>query len=82
MTQSVSIPNTAIYKLDLDEEEKKFINEIKEMKDRIKKLEEEKSKLENKLSYINEKYDSELLFQAEFYEYVFLHIIIIFLLNH
>lgn len=71
MTQSVSIPNTTIYKLDLDEEEKKFINEIKEMKDRIKKLEEEKSKLENKLSYINEKYDSELSFQAEFYEYVF-----------
>lgn len=68
MTQPVSIPNTTIYKLDLDEEEKKFINEIKEMKDRIKKLEEEKSKLENKLSYINEKYDSELLFQAEFYE--------------
>lgn len=71
MTQSVSIPNTTIYKLDLDEEEKKFINEIREMKDRIKKLEEEKSKLENKLSYINKKYDSELSFQAEFYEYIF-----------
>ena len=52
-------------------EEKKFVNEIKEMKDVIKKLEGEKSKLEYKLSTINEKHDNEITFQAEFYEYVY-----------
>ncbi|KAK9302541.1 hypothetical protein QLX08_005517 [Tetragonisca angustula] len=53
---------------DVSEEEKKFLNEIKEMKDVIKKLEGEKSKLEYKLSVINEKHDNEITFQAEFYE--------------
>ncbi|KAK1120262.1 hypothetical protein K0M31_012623 [Melipona bicolor] len=53
---------------DVSEEEKKFVNEIKEMKDVIKKLEGEKSKLEYKLSTINEKHDNEITFQAEFYE--------------
>ncbi|XP_043518744.1 myosin-2-like isoform X2 [Frieseomelitta varia] len=53
---------------DVSEEEKKFLNEIKEMKDVIKKLEGEKSKLEYKLSIINEKHDNEITFQAEFYE--------------
>ncbi|KOX69517.1 hypothetical protein WN51_06604 [Melipona quadrifasciata] len=53
---------------DVSDEEKKFVNEIKEMKDVIKKLEGEKSKLEYKLSIINEKHDNEITFQAEFYE--------------
>lgn len=74
MTQPGSVSSTtSIYtscKSDLCEEEKKFVNEIKEMKDIIKRLEGEKSKLENKLSIIDEKYNNEISFQAEFYEYV------------
>ncbi|CAD1471712.1 unnamed protein product, partial [Heterotrigona itama] len=53
---------------DVSEEENKFVNEIKEMKDVIKKLQGEKSKLEYKLSTVNEKHDNEITFQAEFYE--------------
>ncbi|XP_050585170.1 repetitive organellar protein-like isoform X2 [Bombus affinis] len=72
MTQPGSVSSTtSIYtscKSDLCEEEKKFVNEIKEMKDIIKRLEGEKSKLENKLSIIDEKYNNEISFQAEFYE--------------
>lgn len=78
MTQPGSVSSTtSIYtncKSDLCEEEKKFVNEIKEMKDIIKRLEGEKSKLENKLSTIDEKYNNEISFQAEFYEYVILYI--------
>ncbi|XP_068974423.1 putative leucine-rich repeat-containing protein DDB_G0290503 isoform X1 [Bombus flavifrons] len=72
MTQPGSVSSTtSIYtscKSDLCEDEKKFVNEIKDMKDIIKRLEGEKSKLENKLSTIDEKYNNEISFQAEFYE--------------
>ncbi|XP_050482448.1 myosin-8 isoform X4 [Bombus huntii] len=72
MTQPGAVSSTtSIYtscKSDLCEDEKKFVNEIKDMKDIIKRLEGEKSKLENKLSTIDEKYNNEISFQAEFYE--------------